>query len=84
MRRSIDELRELGKLRLTIFYIGIESGDDEVLQRVGKGVNSPQLVEAGKKAKEAGITLSLTVILGLGGVGGAGSMCLRQRAYFPR
>lgn len=68
LRRSVDELKELRKLKLTIFYTGIESGDDEVLEKVGKGVNSSQLVEAGRKAKEAGITLSLTVILGLGGV----------------
>jgi radical SAM superfamily enzyme YgiQ (UPF0313 family) len=71
LRRSIDELRVLKKLKLTIFYTGIESGDDEVLKKVGKGVNSRQLGEAGKKAKEAGITLSLTVILGLGGVEGS-------------
>lgn len=71
LRRSVGELRELKKLKLAIFYTGIESGDDEVLKKVGKGVNSHQLVEAGKKAKEAGITLSLTVILGLGGVEGS-------------
>ncbi len=67
LRRSIDELKELNKLKLNIIYMGIESGDDEILQRIGKGVTSAQLVEAGKKAKEAGILQSLTVILGLGG-----------------
>ena len=71
LRRSVDELRELKWLKLGIFYTGIESGDDELLQRVGKGVNRDQLVEAGRKAKEAGIILSLTVILGLGGVDGS-------------
>ena len=71
LRRSVEELKELKKLKLSIFYTGIESGDDEVLQRVGKGVSSRQAVEAGRKAKQAGITLSLTVILGLGGVEGS-------------
>ena len=71
LRRSVEELKELKKLKLSIFYTGIESGDDEVLQRVGKGVISRQAVEAGRKAKQAGITLSLTVILGLGGVEGS-------------
>jgi radical SAM superfamily enzyme YgiQ (UPF0313 family) len=71
LRRSPDELRELKGLKLSIFYTGIESGDDEVLQKVGKGVNRYQLVEAGRKAKEAGITLSVTVILGLGGIEGS-------------
>jgi len=70
LRRSSDELRELKGLKLSIFYTGIESGDDGVLQKVSKGVNRYQLVEAGRKAKEAGITLSATVILGLSGIEG--------------
>jgi radical SAM superfamily enzyme YgiQ (UPF0313 family) len=71
LRRSVDELKKLKELKLSIFYTGIESGDDEVLLKIGKGVNSRQMIEAGRKAKEAGITLSLTVILGLGGVEGS-------------
>jgi radical SAM superfamily enzyme YgiQ (UPF0313 family) len=71
LRRSVDELKKLKELKLSIFYTGIESGDDEVLLKIGKGVNSSQMIEAGRKAKAAGITLSLTVILGLGGVEGS-------------
>ena len=71
LRRSQDQLRELKDLKLSIFYMGVESGDDKVLQKVGKGVKRQELVEAGKRAKEAGITLSVTVILGLGGVEGS-------------
>ena len=71
LRRSVDELKKLKELKLSIFYTGVESGDDEVLLKIGKGVSSSQLIEAGKRAKEAGITLSLTVILGLGGVEGS-------------
>ena len=71
LRRSRDQLGELKGLKLSIFYMGVESGDDEVLQKVVKGVNHQQLVEAGKKVKKAGITLSVTVILGLGGVQGS-------------
>jgi radical SAM superfamily enzyme YgiQ (UPF0313 family) len=71
LRRSRDQLTELKGLRLSIFYMGVESGDDRVLQNVGKGVKRQELAEAGKKAKEAGITLSVTVILGLGGVEGS-------------
>jgi radical SAM superfamily enzyme YgiQ (UPF0313 family) len=71
LRRNQDQLRKLGELKLSIFYMGIESGDDKVLQKVGKGVKSRKMIEAGKKAKEAGITLSVTVILGLGGVEGS-------------
>ncbi len=71
LRRNQDQLRELKELKLSIFYTGIESGDGKVLQKVGKGVKREELAEAGKKVKEAGITLSVTVILGLGGVEGS-------------
>ena len=71
LRRSPEELELLKKLKLDIFYMGVESGDDKVLQNICKGVNHDQMVEAGKKAKEAGITLSVTVILGLGGIEGS-------------
>ena len=68
LRRTLDELEELRRLKLGILYTGLETGDDELLQNIGKGVSSDQMVEAGKKVKEAGISLSLTIILGLGGV----------------
>jgi len=70
-RRSVDELKELRQLKLGIFYTGLETGDDELLQKIGKGVSSDQVIEAGKKVKEAGITFSVTVILGLGGIEGS-------------
>lgn len=68
LRRSVDELQELKRLKLGILYTGLETGDDELLQKVGKGVSSDQLIEVGRKVKEAGIPFSVTVILGLGGV----------------
>jgi len=71
LRRSLNELSTLKERKLGIVYMGVESGDDEVLQRICKGVNHDQLVEAGRKAKQAGITLSVTVILGLGGIEGS-------------
>lgn len=68
LRRSLPELIELRDLKLGIIYLGVESGDDEVLDRVGKGANHDEIVEAGRKVKETGIALSVSVILGLGGV----------------
>ena len=68
LRRTLDELEELRRLKLGIIYTGLETGDDELLQNIGKGVSSDQMIEAGRKVKEAGISLSLTIILGLGGV----------------
>jgi radical SAM superfamily enzyme YgiQ (UPF0313 family) len=71
LRRTPDELMELKELKLGIFYTGIESGDDEVLEKIGKGVGRNQIGEAGRKAKEAGIAFSATVILGLAGIEGS-------------
>ena len=69
--KGVDQLKELKELKLGILYVGIESGDDDVLRHIVKGVDHSQMVEAGRIAKESGITLSLTVILGLGGVEGS-------------
>jgi radical SAM superfamily enzyme YgiQ (UPF0313 family) len=71
LRRSSDELKELKRLKLGIIYTGLETGDDELLQKIAKGASSHEFVEAGRKVKEAGITFSVTVILGLGGVEGS-------------
>ncbi len=71
MRRSVDELKTLKDLKLDIVYVGPESGDDEVLKRVNKGVTRAEIVQGCQKAKAAGIALSLTVLLGLGGVEGS-------------
>lgn len=65
--RGLEELRTLKELKLGILYVGIESGDEVVLENINKKTTYEQMVEAGKKVKEAGIALSVTVILGLGG-----------------
>jgi len=67
LHKSVEELSLLKKKKLGILYMGIESGDDEILQKVGKGVTHDQIVEAGRIVKQSGILLSVTVILGLGG-----------------
>jgi radical SAM superfamily enzyme YgiQ (UPF0313 family) len=71
LRRSVDELKELRRLKIGIFYTGLESGDDELLKKIGKKITSAEFIEAGKKVKEAGIIFSATIILGLGGVEGS-------------
>jgi len=69
--KSVDQLKELNRLGLEIAYLGVETGDEELLKKVKKGATYAQLVEAGRKLKEGGITLSVTVLLGLGGVEGS-------------
>ena len=71
LRRSLKELKTLKEQKLGILYMGVESGDGEVLQKIQKNANHHQIVEAAKKVKESGILLSVTVILGLGGVKGS-------------
>ena len=68
LRYSLTELKELRELKLGIIYMGIESGDDEILERIRKGATSEEIIEAGRRIKEAGIISSVTVILGLGGI----------------
>ena len=68
LRRSLGDLRQLRRLKLGIIYTGLETGDDELLQNIGKGVSSDQMIQAGQKVKEAGIRFSVTIILGLGGI----------------
>lgn len=67
LAKSQDELVELGKAGLKIFYLGIESGSDNILKAVNKGVNSEQMIKAGQKIMDTGLKLSTTIILGLGG-----------------
>jgi radical SAM superfamily enzyme YgiQ (UPF0313 family) len=69
LRKSVEELKALKALKLGIVYLGVETGDPALLQKVRKGVSFEQMVEAGRRVKEAGITLSATVLLGLGGSG---------------
>jgi radical SAM superfamily enzyme YgiQ (UPF0313 family) len=69
--KSVEELKELHKLGLTIAYLGVETGDEELLKKIKKGATYAQIVEAGRKIKQAGITLSVTVLLGLGGPEGS-------------
>jgi radical SAM superfamily enzyme YgiQ (UPF0313 family) len=71
LRRSVAELKELRQLKLGILYTGLETGHDQLLRRIGKGVSSQQAIEAGKRVKEAEISLSVTIILGLGGIEGS-------------
>ena len=66
-RKSVDELSELAAAGLSIAYVGAESGDDEVLQRVNKGETFASTIEALDKLGAAGITRSVMILNGLGG-----------------
>ncbi len=67
-KKGVAELKELADAGLSRIHVGLESGDDAVLRRIKKGCLAKTQVEAGKWVMEAGIELSLYVILGIGGV----------------
>lgn len=65
--RSIEEMTTLRELGLTLYYLGIESGHDTVLERLVKGVDAAEMIRVGRKAGEAGVKLSTMILLGAGG-----------------
>ncbi|MBS8239109.1 radical SAM protein [Marinobacter lipolyticus] len=66
-RKSVEELTELREAGLQILYVGMESGDDEVLRRINKGETAESTRSALSKIRSAGITSSVMVLNGLGG-----------------
>lgn len=67
-RKSVEELEELREAGLAMLYVGAESGDDEVLERVNKGETAASTADALIKAGEAGLKRSVMILNGLGGL----------------
>jgi len=67
LKKTPEELKDLKELGLGIIYLGLESGNREVLKRIKKNATVEQMVRAAKRVKESGILLSVTVLLGIGG-----------------
>ncbi|MDD4171212.1 MAG: radical SAM protein [Syntrophomonas sp.] len=67
LNKDSDELRALRDAGITIAYLGVETGDPQLLIDIRKGVTYEEMVEAGLKIREAGILLSVTILLGLAG-----------------
>lgn len=65
--KSFEELKEIRSSGIKLLYLGVESGNEQILNTVCKGVTPQQMIEAGRKALHAGFELSVTVINGLGG-----------------
>jgi len=66
-KKGPEDLKKLRAAGLSRIHVGLESGDDVILERIRKGTRSAQQVTAGKWVMAAGIQLSLYVILGIGG-----------------
>lgn len=67
IHKTPEELKQLKEAGLDMVYMGLESGDDQVLKEVKKGVTAAEMIEAGQKVRAAGMVLSMTIISGLGG-----------------
>ncbi len=65
--KTAEELKTLKNQGLGILYMGLETGDDVTLKRINKGAVSSQMIDMGRKAKDAGMKLSVTVLLGIAG-----------------
>lgn len=66
-KKSLDELKGLREAGLSRIHVGFETGCDDILQFIDKGVTSREEIEGGKKVIEAGISLSEYFMPGLGG-----------------
>ncbi len=63
--KTPEELEQLKKNGLGILYLGVETGDDELREKIRKGSTAQTCIEMGKKVRAAGIKLSVTVLLGV-------------------
>ncbi|MBW1916829.1 MAG: radical SAM protein [Deltaproteobacteria bacterium] len=66
-RKGIDQLRSLAEAGLKRIHVGLESGDDVILERIKKGSTAQQQIAAGQMLRAAGIEVSEYVMLGIGG-----------------
>ena len=68
LRKSVDDLKKLHSMGLKMIYLGVETGNSQLLEKIHKGVTYEQMVEAGRRVKEAGMMISVTILLGVGGI----------------
>ncbi len=66
-QKTVADLSALKKMGLSRVYLGMESGSDPVLEKIDKGATSKQLIEAAQLVNDAGLFLSVTALLGIGG-----------------
>lgn len=71
LHKSIEDLEALRAQKLKIIYMGVETGDEALLEKIFKGATYNQLIEAGRRVKDSSILLSVTVLLGIGGIDGS-------------
>ena len=66
--KSSENLNDLRRKGLDRIYLGVETGDDEIRKKVHKGFTARHCAEMGKKIKNAGMRLTVMVLLGIAGM----------------
>lgn len=69
LRKTARELKQLRAAGLTKVYLGVETGDERLLQEIHKGVTASEMLQAGKNLVDADMNLSSMVLLGIAGRG---------------
>lgn len=82
--KTLEQLQRLKEKKLRILYLGLESGDDPTLERINKGFTADRMAEVALLAREAGMKLSVTAILGLAGRGRSREHALATAAWVNR
>ena len=67
LKKTKEELETLAKNGLNLLYYGIETGSDMLLKKITKGVNQNEIISSLNRARDGGMKISATVILGMGG-----------------
>ncbi|MDA3833911.1 MAG: radical SAM protein [Spirochaetales bacterium] len=67
LSKTTEQLQELKRLGLSRVYMGLESGNSQVLRNIRKGADPEKMIRAAQHVKNAGLFLSVTVLLGIGG-----------------
>lgn len=67
IRKSLEDLKRLRAAGLKRIHMGIESGDGETLIKIEKGANPEEMIEAGRRAREAGLEVSEYILVGIAG-----------------
>ena len=66
LKKTPAELEELAARKMPLFYLGVESGAPRMLKKITKGASQKGIAEAMQKARDCGLKISATVILGFG------------------
>ncbi|OGV44216.1 MAG: hypothetical protein A2X48_02700 [Lentisphaerae bacterium GWF2_49_21] len=71
LAKTKEQLCELRKLKLHTLYLGLETGDEELLKLVNKGETAEKMIESVRISQECGLRCSVMILLGLGGKKGS-------------